>query len=1524
MAHPISNIPLVLFPLRLETRFVNIKKPSGDSEDQLWIRAFPDEAFLQSHNPRLRAEERASAKAFLEAPESEKRSLWEDLVDKFGAYRSAWLVQIGAEELERQEQSARNEGERNEEEAPSFFFKWLPDRLVFYLYKKGRRQPDYTEEGPLIKPEGLTVLGEGDEWVQDFEEAVRVGMGIKIRLQAGDDEFEKIIVSGFRYTEDPAKSARGLADLFYNHQYTEGFSFLPYGTPTNNTEKAASGYSAKDEFDAANSFAYAVNGLNLSEEETDGETGIHTTTVGKYLANSLGFAADHLRHIQNADLRPPKLNEVYQKASWFALGGQPLFMLFGEEISPETHELIWDHYAKYVKARGLYTALKVGNQPYGILPVMSISRAASNPDIQESSRLFDQMTVLLNGMIKRWLKMVEDNPTGIPRLVDAEDSYTEVLRILSMQEYSTSHHIRPLEYSHYQRKLYKWLRQLSPETNLDALLQQRTASNEDYSRTTEKAGSLADLLTGANPAQGLGNLSSALADRFRRSPVLSLAAGKGLIGFQESRALLVDEMGDPISQNNIDEDASFFSFTEEDLSSFTRFIDDLEEKEEEELIQYTGEWSLFTDLFQRSFANALQLYHRDVIFDPSMNELLGSPYFRVGNVLKQKGEQVQTGDAILEIHTSLSASAPAIKKIVIKAPFSGIIREIRPIGEQEIRPGISLFTLFNEEKSRNIKNLFILLGRSIIEASDAIDDSSDRIAAQTSAIREAIDLNSYRLDAWVTSMSARRIEEMRRRPGYEQGVYFGAYGWVENLKKDMEKPVRENNGEYFDDNRSQEGGFIHTPGAGQAVASAIFKNAFLSYREKEETGSEANPFTLNLTSDRLQKGQVLLEGVRQGQELEALLGYQLERYLHEYPEGGRHVEIYALRDAFPLYENSRPDDNIAEFVQLSVVDGLKAIQNKDKLSEVFKGPGSKEKKRVVKECIEKLEDILDGSLDGLFYEAGYQVTQGNLSQAAAALDATKGAAEPPVLDAIKTRLPGTGLSHKLVIAFPEPTVTYSLNNCRALVEPALETWLSERLGPMDKIGAVVDLVNADNEDLIDSLDVTLQDLGIGYLDFLYLSEDPVSDGAGELELRVWNFVIEQLPDLPEETQYIITDIAPDDCQPLAQALEIARYALALLSRCRYLKSEDLSLDGEAVQHDREALRALKTERLDLVVQKLKSIKDADLNQKTALAFLSKLNLEAGKQAFFGDPTANAVQLRAAIEKKMLALEELAATYDEQLPFFEAFELLEKMAKLLFGDAFILLPPAAGSEQFTEVIRANEQQLLVGDPANNTPEQTWGQERIQNWVQGLAQVQENAETFEDWLMVSRIWEQLASLSNSYKYQIVQGPTLLQYPWAALSKKEIDRLLEQQYTDRQIYQNTAGEPYPLSGGDYYPDACECTAIYAPEGFALEEAGQKLPVYGLVIEELTEHIPDEKMDTGLAFHYNAPNNEAPQAILLAVHSKATHESDFFWSEDELRDIIADTIDLYKIRLVDLEAIREYGYLLPMSYWFNIPQVK
>ncbi|MBK6282313.1 MAG: hypothetical protein IPF54_06270 [Draconibacterium sp.] len=1372
-----------------------------------------------------------------------------------------------------------------ESQIQRFILNGYPTGLFFIYIKDGDKKPTYQGDGSVINREGLTVLGDGDEWLKDFNLAIKAGMGIKIKINPSDTKFEKVIVSGFRYDENPTVPAKGLADLLSNHQYTQGFSFLNYSTPTNNTENSKSGHSAKDEFEVADSFEYAVEELQLDKRDENSQVqNIHYQANGKYLGKSLGFETDLLKHVQFADKTPPRLNELVQKASWFALGAQPLFMLLDNQLSSEVHESIWQHYSKYVKARGLYSALKIGNQPYGILPVMNISNVflPENSDIRKSEKLEDKMLVLFAQLMKRWLLMAKDQ-TRIPRLLGG-DTPEEIMKILSMQECSGKWQIRTLEYKAFKRKLFEFVQNHPATTSLSSL----NGMGGDFGTVQENITSLS----------GLFDLNekdfSRQIDQFLRAPLLSFNNGNtNLVGFENGTSVLTDHEGKKLTtDDNINDN---FSFTEGDLTNFQDFISAIKNQIENELVQYKGNLSLFTDLFVRSYINACQLYFREIVFEPEIaNEASGGQGFKISAIEKAVGSAVVKGDSIITILGTNS------KSIAITAPFDGTIKKI-PVKESEnVVPGNPLFTLKNETKFEEIKASFINLGQEIINFIQAIPESKDQKEAQIKAIGEAIDLNSYRLDAWISSLAARKIEEIRSNPDHEKGIYFGIYGWVEDLEKDA-TPV---NPESLTDIYREAGGIIHTPGIAQTIASSVFKNSFLSHKDEEQS----NPFTVNLTSDRIQKGRFLLEGIRQGQQLEALLGYQLERHLHE---NNLHEEIYTLREKFPLYENVTGDST--GFVNLSVIDGLKAIKNKETLPAEI----NTLVKEQVKSQIEKLEDTMDASLDTLFYEAGYQLTQGNLTQAAAAIDATKGEIEPPVIESLKTKIPGTGIKHKLVMVFQSNTEQITVENTRAFAEPNLEKWLKDNIGPMDKITCLVEFRNIQDDSLADSAEITLADLKISYLDFLYLSEDPVSDGAGELELRIRNAAQELLENLPGDTKYVITDSNSANGRSLNQALEVARTAKSLLGKCRYLKSDDLTMESETVQYDRKLLDEIKSNRLQALTGRLKELSSADLSQKNALQFLANLDFESAKTAFLENTPPDTVKLKNVIEAKISSVEVLFAKYDSEGNFYKAFELLQQVAKILFGEVFILLPPAVGSAKFIETINSNKQQMLVGDSADNDTEQVWGQERIKNWVQGVAQIYENSEIFEDWLMVNKVWNQTMGLTAKNNYTVVQMPTLLQYPWVALSKHEIDLLLEKQFNSQPIYKDSnSGETFPLPDGKYYPEGCESTVLYAPEKIVLEN-----PVFGLVVEEFSEHIPDKKMNTGLSFNYNIPNNEPPQAILLAVHPKAGQESNFFWSEDDLRDILYDTMDLYKIRMVDLEVIQEYGYILPMTYWFNIP---
>ena len=68
-----------------------------------------------------------------------------------------------------------------------------------------------------------------------------------------------------------------------------------------------------------------------------------------------------------------------------------------------------------------------------------------------------------------------------------------------------------------------------------------------------------------------------------------------------------------------------------------------------------------------------------------------------------------------------------------------------------------------------------------------------------------------------------------------------------------------------------------------------------------------------------------------------------------------------------------------------------------------------------------------------------------------------------------------------------------------------------------------------------------------------------------------------------------------------------------------------------------------------------------------------------------------------------------------------------------------------------------------------------------------------------------------------------------------------------------------------------------------------------------------------TGVAFHYDDAGAEAPQAVLLAV---PPDRGAAVWTPDTLVAVLLETLELAKIRGVEVEMLDELGQLLPAVY--------
>jgi len=91
-----SNLPLVLLPVRLETRFFSL----ANNVTELRIRVYPDKIHLDSHEPDLLPTENAWGTHYWEADwragndPTARATAWRQLADRFGPERAAWIARM--------------------------------------------------------------------------------------------------------------------------------------------------------------------------------------------------------------------------------------------------------------------------------------------------------------------------------------------------------------------------------------------------------------------------------------------------------------------------------------------------------------------------------------------------------------------------------------------------------------------------------------------------------------------------------------------------------------------------------------------------------------------------------------------------------------------------------------------------------------------------------------------------------------------------------------------------------------------------------------------------------------------------------------------------------------------------------------------------------------------------------------------------------------------------------------------------------------------------------------------------------------------------------------------------------------------------------------------------------------------------------------------------------------------------------------------------------------------------------------
>lgn len=1466
-----SDVPLVLLPVRLETRFF----PLANGAQELRVRIYPDTIHVDTHHLELTTDERIWGTRYWQddwaagADEGARANAWATLASRFGAERAAWIARVlEPTNIGQRPTSAPifpslppvvgPNGEDAWRQAPQA--RGLPEKWYAMLHANGdvavtatskpiarplNVGPDPTapsptaEEDAAIKAGDALALDQNMRWMVDFEAAVDKGMALRLTVPAtllAAGGIDKLVVFGVDTSLTP--SAGQLADLLDAHHYTDGLRFLPLGTPTNNTDDRRAGYSSDDP-GHARSFAYEVlaNPATAANALRVGYAlGLTSTRVPATLGRIAGADENH-------DLDQLSMNTALWQVGW----GYYLTNMMGAETGLTKESLDWarDHFIRCVRSGGPYPTLCVGRQPYGILPVTSLDLWA--PGTGEAVGPQDSWvkTLLLNMREQIWRKVLPNVARIGLRASPREDPDSDLADVMRADALSHDYAARPVFGRHFLEHLH-----LLSAVSFASLAQQQDAIADAMLKALSLPTAAAQRphLSHGFHADATTKVTAPVVQAGEISPWRKLESRDASQPNYIARLLGLTKITDIIAARPLP--------TAADRAT--------------PLLEMLARHAMLREIATAAARIAAANGAGDFL------------------TLVRDLELIDLVDVPVESHVIKNPLQPTHWRRQLAMQPSKITNG-RAIAEY-IETATDLSTL-ELQALRDFR-------ASLTHLMDLDSESLQFLTQGT------LDLSAHRLDAWITSFATKRLTSMTSSGSGGQRV--GAYGWVENLVPAnplvqvpaASMPAGETTPLYA---LPKDSGFIHAPSVTHATAAALLRNAHLG---PAGVPTDHSPFAIDLSSRRVREASRLIDGVRQGQPLTALLGYRLERRLHDLRLDRF---IAALRRAAPLAVRER-EANAAPTEALAannVVDALVLLRLRQDPSntriddELAKVPNSSDTDRgTVKAAIDALADSVDGLSDALVAEAAYQMARGNAPRLASTLAAVaQGDALPPELEVVKTPRSGNPITYRTLVVFTGTSnapAGWTYASTRSVLERWLATWTRSQLGDARTVRCTVEQVGDDGT-VTKVMTFPLNDVPISPLDFVY----NVQPAGQSKDAAASPSVVEQLvlyharrssgalePDAVLRLQHARPDDLGASESTLFDVLEQARALRGLLEHARGMRPEDLAppesgnvgsidlVDYEnRVVHFEAALfnahralstlvadasataESLRTAMLSLgdfgVGPFVPSVAVGDTPEiRAALVQQASAMLRVGKQRLDRD---------AALVKETAATEE-RARYGQLLA----------RAKAVYGEEFVSLPSLS-----LDATRAPELNAAL---AASTTQQGGNALEVHSWFARASRVRDNMARLGACLRGSEVLG--GAGASRLDLRVAQLPFDANERWVGL-------------------QPEAGAEIPPSKLSLIVQ--QYTPIDATK-----------PLCGLFVDEWVEVVPNQTETTALAFQYNPPNAFAPQNVLVAVPPVPGQP----WTTETLRRVLVDTLDLTKLRAVDPSLLGAAAQYLPALY--------
>ncbi len=751
-----------------------------------------------------------------------------------------------------------------------------------------------------------------------------------------------------------------------------------------------------------------------------------------------------------------------------------------------------------------------------------------------------------------------------------------------------------------------------------------------------------------------------------------------------------------------------------------------------------------------------------------------------------------------------------------------------------------------------------------------------------------LDLATHRLDAWIISLATRRLNAMRANAPL--GIVVGGYGWVENLKPaaplDVISAPADEPGPIY----AQPGdtGFVHAPSLAHATTAALLRNAHLGH---DGAALADGPFAIDLSSSRMRDARKLLDGVRQGQPLGALLGYRFERRLHELSQDQFIDDFRAIAPlaADRLGPPGEPQESVAAN---NVVDGLLLHQRwPAQISKLQALVGAAYP--AIERELTALGESIDSVSDALMAETAYQLVRGNLPRTASTLKSvSQGDAPPPELEVAMTPRTGAALTHRVVLLLDaEAGWSSGAASPRRQAEPALDAWVAGVLGDSANVRCVVDELDASGETAAVH-EVRLDSLQLCALDVLFAVDSESPTGTlSELERRVLYAVRRSVPQLTDAASLRVSVTRPAGFgladRTLADIVELARQTRRLLARVRPLDAHDLDLpERETVVGVDLAELTARTLRAEAALGVLRTQIDG-LMQAPADATSDQWRsaiTQAGLFGVAGSTPSNAVgdgatQRSALLGQAKVLGKELVERMGrvEALPALPAGltdavrrdRLLDRM-QVVFGPAFVVVPQFAC---------ANAGALMQAQTASEAV-QGGDKLAVYTWFTRCERVRDPLYRLGSALRTAEILESGARLNLT----VAQLPPGAGERWVAL--------------------------------EAIPGKTVATGRLSLiiQSAAVVDAAR--PLKGLLVDEWVEVVPNATENTAVAFQFDPPDSSAPQTVLLAVPPISGKP----WTAWDLQRVLLETLESARLRAVDSQLLGDLAHYLPATYFgFN-----